>query len=234
VNIINESESSTRSSRDRLEIVEGDLSIIENDSTDVSGDTEMLIRRIGELVNAARPMPLSASAMINREELLELVDQALLRLPDELRSARWLMKEREEYLAKSHRDGEDIINAARARAGQMVQRTEVVKAAELRARQLVDRAEAETRRMRNETEDYCDQKLGSFEIVLERTLRTVNTGREKLRGKSAPKSGASSPTTPVPEHANGVNADPGPVAGEDGLNGELAADAVFFDQDTRS
>jgi len=128
------------------------------------------------------PMPLSSSVMINKDEILELLDEALARLPDELRAARWLLKEREEFLAKTRRDADDILDAARARAERMVQRTEVVKAAELRARQTVDAADEEARRLRLECEDYCDQKLASFEIVLERTLKTVSAGRTKLQG----------------------------------------------------
>jgi hypothetical protein len=145
-------------------------------------ESEALLRRVSEMIAGARPMPLSASVMINKDEVLEMLDEALERLPDELRAARWLLKERDEYLAKTRRDADDILDAARARAERMVQRTEVVKAAELRARHTVDAADEEARRLRLECEDYCDQKLASFEIVLERTLKTVSAGRTKLQG----------------------------------------------------
>jgi hypothetical protein len=145
-------------------------------------ESEALLRRVAEMISGARPMPLSASVMINREEVLELLEEAIERLPDELRAARWLLKEREDFLAKTRRDADDILDAARARAERMVQRTEVVKAAELRARQTIDAADDEARRLRLESEDYCDQKLASFEIVLERTLKTVAAGRTKLQG----------------------------------------------------
>jgi hypothetical protein len=144
-------------------------------------DAEELLRRVADLVAAARPMPLSASAMINKEEVLELLQEAIDRLPDELREARWLRKEREEYLAKMRADGDEILEAARAHSERMVQRTEVVKAAEHRARRIIDGAEAEARRLRLECEDFCDQKLAGFEIVLERTLKLVASGREKLQ-----------------------------------------------------
>jgi len=145
-------------------------------------ESEALLRRVAEMISGARPMPLSSSVMINREEVLELLDGAIERLPDELRAARWLLKEREDFLVKTRRDADDILDAARARAERMVQRTEVVKAAELRARQTVDAADDEARRLRLECEDYCDQKLASFEIVLERTMKTVSAGRTKLQG----------------------------------------------------
>lgn len=145
-------------------------------------DTEALLRRIHEIVSNARPMPLSASVMVNREELLELIDEAIARLPEELRQARWLLKEREEFLAKVEREGNDILDAARQRAERMVQRTEIVREAQLAARKLVDEAEEQARRLRLEAEDFCDQKLAAFEVVLERTAKMVAAGREKLRG----------------------------------------------------
>jgi len=143
--------------------------------------SEALLRRAADLIGGARPMPLSASVMINRDEILELLEEAIARLPEELRSARWLLKEREEFLAKVQREGDDILDAARARAERMVQRTEVVKAAEQRARSIVEAAEASARRMRHEVEDFCDQKLAQFEIVLERTTKMVQAGRTKLQ-----------------------------------------------------
>ncbi len=167
--------------------------------------TDDLLNRVADIVESARPMPLSSSAMVNKEEVLDLVQEAIDNLPDEVREARWLLKEREEYLAKMRADGDEILDAARARSERMVQRTEVVKAAEQRARRILEVAEAEARRMRRECEDFCDQKLASFEIVLERTLKLVGSGRDKLQ--------STSPSPPEPA----LEPDPGA--------------AGFFDQD---
>jgi hypothetical protein len=153
-------------------------------------DAEQMLRRLHELVASARPMPLSTSVMINRDEVLDLLDETIERLPDELRAARWLLKEREDYLAKVKREGEDILEQARSRAERMVQRTEVVKASEARARKIIDAAQAEANRLKHECEDYCDHKLASFEIVLERTLKMVGAGREKLQGTGGATSGS--------------------------------------------
>jgi cell division septum initiation protein DivIVA len=148
-------------------------------------DTEKLLRRLHDVIQAARPVPLSTSAMINRDEVLTLIEQVFNTFPRELRQSRWLLKEREDFLAQARVEGEEILGQARARAERLVQRSELVRAAEKRARQTVETAEAEARRMRLEAEDYCDQKLGSFEIVLERTMRMVAAGRQKLQLRSA-------------------------------------------------
>lgn len=143
-------------------------------------ETEAILRRVIDIIDSSPGMPMSASVRVNKEEVLELLDDAVTRLPDELRSARWLLKEREEFLARSRRDGEELIADAKSRVAHMVQRTEVVKAAELRAQQIVEEAEAAARRMRRETEDYCDQKLASFENVLAKVAAAVATGRSRL------------------------------------------------------
>jgi hypothetical protein len=146
--------------------------------------TELLLRRLLDVVATARPVPLSTSAMINKDEVIVLVEQALASFPREVTESRWLLKERDAYLKKATGEAEEILGSAKARAARMIERSELVRAAEAKARQILESAESDARRMRLEVEDYCDQKLGSFEIVLERTMRLVAAGREKLQLQS--------------------------------------------------
>jgi F0F1-type ATP synthase membrane subunit b/b' len=172
-------------------------------------DAEGFIRQALEAVNAARAMPLSASVLVAREEMVELLQGALDRLPDELRQARWLLRERDEFIAQRKREAESLLEDVRAQAERMVQRTEIVRQANQVAQRILDDAREEARRLRHEAEDFCDQKLASFEIVLDRTLKTVQAGREKLQ--------ATAPPPPISSQAG--------VAGADGEA------TTFFDQD---
>ena len=74
----------------------------------------------------------------------------------------------------------------RVQAERMVSRTEIVRQANQVAQRILDDANEEARRMRHEAEDYCDQKLAGMEIVLERIMRTVQSGREKLQATATP------------------------------------------------
>jgi len=172
-------------------------------------DTETLLRRVVDIIGGAKSMPLSSSVMISRDEVLELLEEAVNRLPDELRQSRWLLKEREEFLSKVQAEADDILAAARVRAERMVQRTEIVREARLAARNTVQEARDQANSMKHEAEDYCDQKLAAFEIVLERTTKTVQAGREKLR------------VTPLPA------AEVAPLAGAE----DSGQHEAFFDQD---
>ena len=173
-------------------------------------DAEALLRRVIEIIGNAKPLPLSTTVRVEKEEVLELLDDALDRLPDELRRAKWMLKEKDEYLSKVQREADEILEAARVRAERMVQRTDIVRQATNTAERILERAREESARLRLEAEDYCDQKLAGFEIVLERTAKTVAAGREKLRA------------TPAPSGDRSLSF--GPDSGTD-------ADAAFFDQD---
>jgi vacuolar-type H+-ATPase subunit H len=182
-------------------------------------DSETLLRRVSEIINNAKSMPLSSSVLLNnKDEVLELLEEGLERLPTELRQARWMLKEREEFLARVQREGDEILDMARTQAARMVQKTDIVREAQHVAQRTVDEARQEARRLRNEAEDYCDQKLAAFEIVLERTMKTVQAGREKLQ------------VTPLPP-SEGPEGTLGVIAGEGSLQDTADAEEGFFDQD---
>ena len=147
---------------------------------------EALIRRAINIISSARPMPLSTSVMVSRDEIVELLEEAVEELPEEFREARYLLRERDEFIATARTDADLVIEEARARVTQMVQKTEVSRAAEQRARQLVEKAEAQARRRRHEVDDYCDQRLAQFDAALERIHQTVHSAREKLRPEQPP------------------------------------------------
>jgi F0F1-type ATP synthase membrane subunit b/b' len=169
-------------------------------------DTQTLLVQLQETLDAARSMPLSASVMVNREEFGEILQQAIDGLPEELRQARWLLKERDEVLERADREAERIIDVARVRAERMVERTEVVREARRAAEDTVNQAAKVAAQMRLEAEDYVDRKLAAFEVVLDRTMQQVAKGRERL-------------SVHAPTHEDLL----GPEAEE--------AEQAFFDQD---
>ena len=145
-----------------------------------------LLREVIRRIEEAKPFPLSSSVRIEPAEVLDLLEEAMDRLPEEIRQARWLLKEREDFLAKVQREGDDILDAARAHAERMVSKQEVVRQAKTEAQRVKEAAEADARRLRHEAEDYVDQHLAKFEIVLDRVTKTVAAGRAKLQVVTLP------------------------------------------------
>ncbi len=143
-------------------------------------DAHSIILQVMDVIAGAKSMPLSSSVIVSREDIMGLLQAALDRLPDELRQARWLLREREDFLAERAREAEALMEDVRAQAERMVQRTEIVRQANSVAQRILDDANDEARTMRHEAEDFCDQKLAGMEIVLDRLIRTVQSGRAKL------------------------------------------------------
>lgn len=193
-------------------------------------EVEAVLLRLRHMIAGARDMPLSASSVINKDEVLGLIDELKSKLPEEVRAARWLLKEREEFLARTQREGDEILDAARSQSAALVQRTEVVKAAESRARHILDNAESEARQMRHGADDYCDQKLGSFEIVLQKTLGEVGAGRAKLRGNPMAGLAHDVEVDPSqPQFADDLLVDPAPTQRLSAVDPAFSQE--FFDQD---
>lgn len=141
---------------------------------------ESILNQLLDLIHGAKSMPLSSSVMVSRDEVISLVQAALESLPDELRQARWLLREREEFMAERSREAEALMDEVRAQAEHMVQRTEIVRQANAVAQRILDDANEEARALRHQAEDFVDQKLAGMEIVLDRLTRTVQAGRAKL------------------------------------------------------
>ncbi len=146
-------------------------------------DLETQINELEELVSKARRVPLSSSIMVSEKGLFDLIDQLRANLPEELKQARWIIKERSEMLDEARREADKILAEARMRAEEMVAETEVVRAAKKESAEMLEEARSNARKIRLEAEDYADEKLANLEATLHRLVSTIRKGREKLQGK---------------------------------------------------
>lgn len=144
------------------------------------GDTESFLNDVIDAISSAPNAPLSSAPKINRDEILGLLQEALDCLPPEITEARWMLKERAEFLAKTQVEADEILEAARVQAERLVQRTAIVRQSEARARKVIDAANQDSRRIKSETDDFLDKRLGSFEILLDKLVKQVSEGRARL------------------------------------------------------
>ena len=180
-------------------------------------DIEQDLHDLIDIVTNAKQMPLSASALIPREEVLGLLEQAVHNVPDEVREARWALRDREALMEAEQIKAMQLMDQVRAEAARMVDKTEIVRQSHLRADQIIAEAQAKARQLINQSEDFIDGKLAGFEIVLERLIKTTHSGRERLSSQSLP------PT--LLETPAGDDYDAQPAS--DGAND------FFFDQDAQ-
>ncbi len=134
------------------------------------------------LIEGARSMPMSASCVVNRGEVLGLLEELRELLPEEFRHAQLLLADREAVIEEGRRQVERLIDTARNERSRMVDQTDVAAEAKREAERIRAEVYDEAVALRAQVDDYVDTKLANFEVVLEKTLSAVQRGREKLRG----------------------------------------------------
>jgi F0F1-type ATP synthase membrane subunit b/b' len=138
-----------------------------------------------DLVEGARSVPMSASCVVNRSDVLDRLDEVRRLLPVDLQRADSLLADSHGVLAEAQGQAEGIVAAAHEERMQLVSQTEVQAQAEREAGRIIAAAEQETERMQREVDDYIDAKLANFELVLSKTLEAVARGRDKIQGRRA-------------------------------------------------
>ncbi|MEU6480624.1 ATP synthase F0 subunit B [Streptomyces sp. NPDC047017] len=145
-------------------------------------DVQKKLDEIVATVSGARSMPMSASCVVNRAELLALLDEVRQALPGSLAQARELIGDREQLVEEARREAERIIETAHTERGSLISDTEVARRSQAEADRILAEARQEAEEVRAEADDYVDSKLANFEVVLTKTLGSVGRGREKLLG----------------------------------------------------
>ncbi len=146
-------------------------------------DVLVLIDKLDDLVHSAKQVPLTDQVRVDKEEIYEILDQMRATIPEEIKQARWIVKERQEMLAEAKREAERIVKDGRERAERLIADEEIVKAAERAAEDIIEDARAQEREIRLGAEDYADEILDTLETNLTKFINAVQRGRERLAGR---------------------------------------------------
>ena len=146
-------------------------------------DIHAKLDELTTLLETARAMPMSASCIVNRVEVLDRIEELRKMLPGELTTAQQILDDRGAVIAEGRLEAERIVEEAKGERARLVAKTEIVREATREADALVAAARSDAERMRVEIDDYVDGKLANFEVVLHKTLQAVEKGRAKISGR---------------------------------------------------
>ncbi len=138
------------------------------------------IDEIISLVETARNVPMSRNCMLDRGEMIGLLDQLRSEIPGEIRRAVALLDERDKILDAGQREADRMIAEAEAEHHRLVSHNEVVVSADRESTRLINEARAEAQRLRDEVDEYVDTTLANFEQFLTRSLASIERGRDKM------------------------------------------------------
>ncbi|HKX16058.1 MAG TPA: hypothetical protein VJN19_12750 [Propionibacteriaceae bacterium] len=151
----------------------------------VGGETaEAKLAYLRELILNARAMPMSASCVINRSEVLAAIDDVIGNLPNEIADAQQVIDMAAFKIAEGEAEASRILAEARDHAANLAQHSEVVRVAEQIAAQMRADADEEATALRRETDEFIDARMASFESVLHKTVSQVRTARARLAERS--------------------------------------------------
>ncbi|MGW8776696.1 DivIVA domain-containing protein [Streptomyces sp. NPDC055796] len=165
-------------------------------------DVQKKLDEIVAAVGGARSMPMSASCVINRAELLAQLEEVRQALPGSLAQAQELIGGREQMVEDARREAERIIESAHAQRGSLISDTEVARRSQAEADRILADARREAEEIRAEADDYVDSKLANFEVVLSKTIGSVDRGREKLLGRGPGLDEQGYPDAEAPERSH--------------------------------
>ena len=148
-------------------------------------DVHAKLAELRRTVDEARSMPMSASAVVNRAELLALVDDLSGELERASAESERVLAERDAVVAEGRREADGIIADAHREREKLISDTDVFRVAKRQADGLVARAREDAEALRQETDQYVDAKLANFEVTLARTSDAVRRGRQRLAGRSS-------------------------------------------------
>lgn len=136
------------------------------------------------MVNEARAVPLSASCVVHRGELLGILEEINQALPNDLASAQKLLANREGIIEEGRQSAEQLVAHAREEVARMVEQTAIVAAAREESARLIEEAHLRVEKEREQVDAYIDSRLATLEVILNKTLEAVNRGRDRLAGAS--------------------------------------------------
>ncbi|THA68140.1 cell division initiation protein [Streptomyces sp. A0958] len=146
-------------------------------------DVQKKLDEIVETVGSARSMPMSASCVVNRAELLSMLEEVRDALPGSLAQAAEVIGGHEQLVEQARQEAGRIIENAHAERGTLISDTEIARRSQAEADRILTEARQEADEIRAEADEYVDSKLANFEVVLTKTIGSVDRGREKLLGR---------------------------------------------------
>jgi hypothetical protein len=148
-------------------------------------ELQRLIDELDDIVQNAKTVPLTDQLRVERSAVYDLMDEIRVAVPDEVKQARWIVKERQEMLAEARRECERMLNEARDRAARETSPDAVARLAEREAQELVTDARREASRIRYETDEWAGEILANLDLNLDKFIGAVRRGRERLHERSS-------------------------------------------------
>lgn len=140
-----------------------------------------ILETLEDVVERSISVPFSGKCMVDREEILEIIKEMRLKLPDDIKQAKWVKEERQKILLEAQKEANNIVKDAENKIASLVDEHEITKKAYDQANEIVSNAQKNAREIRLGTKEYADSVLKKVEEILEDTLEVIKVNREEVK-----------------------------------------------------
>jgi len=140
-----------------------------------------LLETLEDLLENSRNLPFTTKSMVDKEEMLEIIKEIRIKLPDELKQAKWIKEERQRILVEAQKEADGIVKEAENRIISMIDEHEITRKAYEQKAEIIETANEMSREISKGTKDYADSVLEGIEIALEDALKVIQNNRRELK-----------------------------------------------------
>ena len=140
-----------------------------------------LLENIEDILEKSKGVPFSNKVLVDKEEILEIISELRLKLPEELKQAKWIKEERQRILDEAQKEADDIVKEAENRIISMIDEHEITKKAYEKKAEIIETANEMSREISKGTKDYADNVLNGIEVALQEALKIIQNNRNELK-----------------------------------------------------
>ena len=140
-----------------------------------------LLETLEEIIEKSKNLPFTNKSVIDKEEFLEIIKEIRLKLPDELKQAKWIKEERQRILLEAQKEADELVKEAENRIISMIDEHEITRKAYEQKAEIIETANEMAREISNGTKEHADKLLAEIETLLENELKTIQNNRKELK-----------------------------------------------------
>lgn len=144
-------------------------------------DVLILIDEIEDIVEAGSGLPFSNKVMVDQGEILEIIKEIRIKLPDEIKQAAWIKDERQRILAEAQKDADTLMKEAEFKLSELIDQNEITKKASNMAEELITKAQTNAKEIRLGAIEYADSLLLETQESLKEMIHLLNDNRKELK-----------------------------------------------------
>lgn len=140
-----------------------------------------ILEALEDVVEKSISLPLSGRSLVDKEELLELIKETRLKLPDDIKQAKWVKEERQRILLEAQKEASNIVQEAENKISSLVDEHEITRKAYEQANEIISNAQKNAREIRLGAREYADSILNKIEQILKDAQDVIQLNREELK-----------------------------------------------------